>query len=328
MNDIQSYLVNFTAPAAGYTYGTLKDDPGDGTGSGIIVKTHNDFLYAFYTPINKYLGAVSDTDETETASDFNDSLERMVGVQNENVAAWANGTTYAQFDHVMYLGMQFVSLVGSNTGNDPIDIVAKWLPCFNRDDAMVKYRNGEDVKGGFEPLHDIRDALYLQYYEFGKYNYGGDSGRNFQAYGVHLDGTVITGDATLEAIFDVGGPDEYPYLDIIAPDVVGTRTLIDAGGRVARFVDGAGGDTEDVGVVQEDQFQGHYHTLWYDNSDNTGTDLNYPSDGGDVHDGGESLVAVRAPVTDGTNGTPRTGTETRIKNYSIGLPSVLVMLEI
>lgn len=348
MNDIQSYLTNYTAPAAGYTYGTLKDDPGDGTGSGIIVKTHNDFLYAFYTPINKYLGAVSDTDETETASDFTDAMERMAGVQNENVATWLNGTTYAQFDHVMYLGLQFVSLVAGNVGNDPIDTPAKWLPCFNRDDAMVKYRNGEDIKGGFEGLHDVRDALYLQYYEFGKFNYGGDGGRNFQAYGVHLDGTQITGDATLVAIFDVGGPDEYPHLDIIAPDIVGVRTLMDAQGRVARVTDAAGPAVV-VGAVQADAMQRITGEAFGDGGSTTGVKITTISSGAwPAGTSAGALTAVQTNTGTGTNSatggagyiefdsddstSPNAAktddVETRMANYAIGLPSVLVMLEI
>lgn len=111
-------------------------------------------LYGFLALVKKWSGAVSDTDESETASDILKSVERCVGVQNENVAEWANGTTYAADAHVMYLGIQFVSMVAANTGNNPIDNPSKWLPCFNRDDAMVKWRNGEDIKGGFEPVHN------------------------------------------------------------------------------------------------------------------------------------------------------------------------------
>jgi hypothetical protein len=336
MKNIQDYLTNKDAPSAGFSQGKLKDDPGDGSGSGIVVATHNDFLYCHLAPIIKYIGDTSDTAESETASDALEAMEKMAGVANENVSEYSGATTYAQFDHVMYLGMMFVSLIGSNTGNDPIDTPAKWMPCYNRDDAMVKYRNGEIIPGGIEEMHDIGDALYLQYYEFGKYNYGGNSGRNFQAYGVHLDGTQITGDATLVAIFDVGGANEYPHLDIIAPDIVGVRTLMDAQGRVGRATDG-GTLTAAVGAVQADQVQGHMHYTGAGSSQTTygiygSTTNDIPGSATDRWTGTSSAPVYQyetsVPKDDGTNGTPRTGTETRMLNYTTGVPSILVMLEL
>ncbi len=340
MKDIQSYLVNKDAPSGGFSVGKLKDDPGSGTGSGITVQTHNDYLYGHVAPITKYLGAVSDTDESDTASDVLDAHETMVGIKNPNVAEWSNVVAYIIDDHVMYLGIQFVAMI-AGTGNNPLDNSDKWLPCFNRDDAMVKFRNGDDIKGGPEAVHDFRDGGYRQNYAFGKYNFGGDTGRNFEAFGVHLDGTVITLDATLEAIFDVGGAGEYHLLDIIAPDVVGTRTLMDARGRVARIVDAGGGDAVAVGSVQEDAFQG-----WQvgSNADDTGArdyfgvTLNRdfrPDTAVQANDaiprfrvGGQGDTEMMLAVNDGTNGDPRIDDETRTKNYSVGVVSLLVMNEI
>ena len=329
MKKITGYLTNYTAPSAGFSEGQLKDDPGDASGSGITVLTHNDFLYGFIASIIKYKGALSDTAESETASDIMDSAERMAGVQNENVNEWANGTTYAADEHAMYLGLQFVSMVAGNVGNNPIDTPAKWLPCFNRDDAMVKWRNGEDVKCGFEAIHDYRDVLYRPIFLWGKYNYGGDAGRNFQATGLHLDGDVVTGDATLVALLDVGGVDEYHLLDIIAPDVLGTRTLLDTRGRVAACVDGIGGNRAIVGTSQNDTFQGHL----------IGADVT----GIDVLAGGLSVAALtytgssqsfalhvgnQALITNGVHGAPRQGPESQMKNYSVGIAAIMIMQEI
>jgi len=338
MKKLSSYLTDFTAPSSGYSEGKLKDDPGDGTGSGIVVATHNDFLYGFLALVKKWSGAVSDTDESETASDILKSVERCVGIQNENVAEWANATTYGQDAHVMYLGVQFVSMVASNTGNIPMNYPAKWMPCFNRDDAMVKWRNGEDIKGGFENVHNHRNAAYRIYFQWGKYNFGGDAGRNFQATGVHLDGTVITGNAPLVALFDVGGAHQYHLLDIIAPDVAGTRTLMNARGRAARVVDGSGGVTAVVGAVQADQFQ-----AWQSGAIVSGTSYfgagTTPGNGTDSYIAANQVVSSYATtyqgntakitaLSDGTNGAPRTGTETRMMNYTVGIPAVIVMVEI
>jgi hypothetical protein len=65
----------------------------------------------------------------------------------------------------------------------------------------------------------------------------------------------LTGNTDYEAIFNIGESDEYHLLDIIAPDVAGTRTLLDSKGRVPRIVDVSGGSAANIGVVQEDQMQ-------------------------------------------------------------------------
>ena len=335
MRLLASYLTNFTAPSGGYSIGQLKDDPGDSTGSGIVVATHNDLLYAFVSIIIKYVGSLSDTAESETASDFFDAVEIAIGIQNENVSEYDNSTTYAQDDHVMYLGAQYVSMVSSNTGNPPFDNLDKWMPCFNRDEAIREWREGRDIDGGFNPMHDIRDVTnYREFWKWGKYNYGGDSGRNFQGYGVHLAGQILTGDSDYEAIFQIGLSDEYHLLDIIAPDILSVRTLIDSEGRVPRIVDGAGGDTEDVGGVQDDQSHGHDHQIGVASA-GAGIDVAYQK--GSAH----TVRAWNAPfasaseasstavmISDGTNGIPKMGDETRMKNYSVGLKSLLVMVEI
>jgi hypothetical protein len=234
----------------------------------------------------------------------------------------------------MYLGMMFVAMVGS-TGSNPIDTVGTWLPCFNRDEAMHRYRNCDAIPGGMEALHNHRDAAYRQYFSWGKYNFGGNAGRNFQAYGVHLDGTQVTGDANLVAIFDVGGGDEYPHLDIIAPDVAGTRTLLDTRGAVAASVDASGTAARAaVGSRQEDQFQGHIHIEGFGSapaSTNRYGVVTGLAAGRDTAPTGSTYTdgaKTSNPIDDGSNGTPRTGDETRMKNYSVGVASVLVLQEI
>lgn len=75
--------------------------------------------------------------------------------------------------------------------------------------------------------------------------------------------------------------------------------------------------------VVNDQFQGHYHNFQNKGAQN-GSDANWGVGGVNA-----SVVSnsVLAPVTDGTNGTPRTGDETAVKaigvNYIIttGLPA-------
>lgn len=330
MKNIQDYLTNKAAPSGGFSQGKLLDDPGGGTGSGITVQTHNDFLYALLAPVIKYLGDTSDTDESETSADIMNAYETMAAVINPNVAEYDNGTAYVADDHVMSLGIQFVCMVAT-TGNEPFVNPDKWLPCFARDDAFIKWQKGDNITGGFDPLHDHRDALYRQVYDWGKYNVGGDPtgvGRNFEAFGIHLDGTQVTGNGTLEAILDVGGGGEYHLLDIIAPDVVGTRTLLDTRGAVAACIDAGGGNRVIVGAAQADQFQGHRMGVKppatsFVGSFSSGGTFSLPAGAvvGQIGTTGD-------PETDTVNGTPRTGLETQMKNFSVGVTSIMVINEL
>lgn len=64
------------------------------------------------------------------------------------------------------------------------------------------------------------------------------------------------------------------------------------------------------GTLQNDAFQGHYHSL--------GTSVFTGGSGGiGTGSGNINPLTVTAPITDGTNGTPRTANETRMKNESV-----------
>lgn len=65
-----------------------------------------------------------------------------------------------------------------------------------------------------------------------------------------------------------------------------------------------------LGAVEEDQMQGHKHSM-----DANGPWMTpFPGGGGDSGGGAAAFAggAVGSPTTDGTNGTPRTGAETRV----------------
>jgi len=90
------------------------------------------------------------------------------------------------------------------------------------------------------------------------------------------------------------------------------------------FVRGAGSQTISsisysgtLGTAQGDQFQGHFHgptTVLHDST------ARHPTDDGGTYAQGQSGAGnqgVTGPITDGTNGTPRTGAETRPANLSL-----------
>jgi len=80
MKDLRNYLLNFDAASSGYPYGKFRDDPGDESGSEETVLTINDFYYGMVAPIEKYLGGITNTDETTLASDFLNAMETAIGV--------------------------------------------------------------------------------------------------------------------------------------------------------------------------------------------------------------------------------------------------------
>lgn len=93
-------------------------------------------------------------------------------------------------------------------------------------------------------------------------------------------------------------------------------TLPDLRGEFIRgFDDGRGIDSgRAMGSGQLDQFQGHYHAKSTAGLQG-GTAIYGANAGGNVYGG--SNVEIRQPITDGTNGTPRTGTETRPRNVAL-----------
>ena len=344
MKKISSFLTNRIAPSAGFSEGQYKDDPGDSTGSGALAQTPNDFYYGFLALIKKYIGGVSDTDESENASDMRDAIENAIGIKNENVSEYVNTTTYAQDDHVMYLGLQFVSMINSNTGNAPLDNPDKWFPCMERNEVVRAWRDAVNLSGGFAALHDKRDATnYRLLFEAGKYNFGGDSGEsgvNKQATALHLDGTTVTGNTTLENLLDVGGANEYHLLDVIAPDVLGTRTLLDSRGRTDRVVDNSGGDTENVGVIQDDAMQRFTGTIraW-------GSTIPWSTFFNGVFTRSASGTGIFRPASSTTpetndnlifnnanstfpNAAKTDDDETRMKNYTVGVPYIIILNDI
>lgn len=101
-------------------------------------------------------------------------------------------------------------------------------------------------------MNDRNSTEYQQYLKIAKYEIGGTQ---YEFYMVHRDGTQITGNTFLENLFDVGGANQYPYLDLIAPDVLGTRTILDVGGHVEEFQTDGGGAVPALGEVHDDYMQ-------------------------------------------------------------------------
>jgi hypothetical protein len=250
---------------------------------------------------------------------------------------WSDIRTY-DAGEIAYIGdQQFVSLQGSNLDKDPLFELDYWLPAPTLNEVLRKFHKAEPERGGMHDIHNIRDAGYKQFFTIGKYKL---RGRTLEAYGVHIDGTVVTGDTDLESIFRVDETDEYPFLDLMAPDSMGTRTLLNYQGRVPRAVTSASGGTGDslaVSLVQEDQFQAWQlgqiigGTTYY--STGSANEYEEPVSFANYSRMLQRTVAqgeaeMGKAVNDGTNGTPRTGLETRMKNWAEGVPYLVVVKDV
>ena len=329
MKKPSSFLLNTTTPA-GRANGQAINDPGGDTGTGVDEEIYNDPAYAVIAPIESYKdGGISDADETTLASDMRDALEEMTerritdSVGSASVAEWVVGTAYAAdgLELVTRKGYQFVNFSNAaNTGNDPLTSPTLWFKIPKSDILMDQFYSGEPISGGLSVIADRAHAKYRQYCDFGRYRLGGN-GDDFALFSrVALDGTVVTGTAALEDdIFHEGDADEYWNLDLIAPDVLGTRTLLDLGEYI-ETPQSSGGNNDTMAEVQEDQFQGHWHTLSRTISTaESGSGLTtYASSA-------NSNNQVLDSVSDGTNGTPRTGLTTRPKELTVGISYIIVM---
>jgi hypothetical protein len=241
---------------------------------------------------------------------------------------WSSTITYGVGAAVWIEDEQYVSLVAANLNHNPIISPNHWQisPAFN--DVCRMFHDARPISAGLNLVDDVTDGAYQQHHFMGYYSKGG---KNFEAHKVHLDGSVITGDADLENIFDVGGVHEYFMLDILAPDVLGTRTLPNLEGRLLRSRQ-IGGTA--VGSTEEDQEQGHWHYL--EKSDGTLMGVHYAGGTGNVLGTLRSPLASYDDTKAGTMredtvhgyGAPRVGAVTRDKTYIVGVAYIIVLLEV
>lgn len=95
-------------------------------------------------------------------------------------------------------------------------------------------------------------------------------------------------------------------------DPGGTFTLPDFRNRFARVNPSAG---RVLGSNQDDAFQGHYHEPWLYTGSGSTQAITFTTASSTI--GSSTRLQIRDPISDGTNGTPRTATETRPINFTV-----------
>jgi hypothetical protein len=320
MKKISSYLANFEAPTGGFSEGKLKDNPGDDSGSGATVLTVNDLLYGFYALVKKYrTGGLADIDESENASDVVDAIEEAMGLKVSGVSAWSATTTYSTLGtSVMRHGMQFVNINATgNLNKDPVLQPPYWKAVPKAAELFRDYHAGRVIRAECSGIHDYNGAQYQQYFKLGVHKVGGASGAVFNAWGVHLDGGTVTGSSELDNLLT-----GYFLQTTFAPGT--PKVLGNAKETVDRAHGATGGAAPIIGARQEDQGQGHLHLPLSPAANFYGGDTgSNQTNGGGVN---AQVATTGAPTTDGANGTPRVGLETRVKSFVTGVPYFVIMV--
>lgn len=184
------------------------------------------------------------------------------------VPGWSSLVTYSIQGTLVDLDGMIFSSTGEagNLDKDPTDTnnALYWYQPEDKVSLLGFANRGKVIEGEMHDIHDRASANYAQNMLISQQNVNGTQ-KEFHL--IHLDGSVVTGDTTLEALLGIGG-DLNPYIDIFAPDFAGTRTLIDMGGHVVESQT-AGGSVNTMGEIHDDVVQritGHFEQQFVGNT--------------------------------------------------------------
>lgn len=230
-----------------------------------------------------------------------------------SIAPWSSATNYTTLGQLVSIGdMQFsCALATGNLNKNPITNPNYWYAVPTFKELMYLFCSGKTVIGECHPIHNFNAATYRQYFQLGQYSIGGVL---MTFYGVHLDGTSVGSGTALETIIEA-----WHLKALLAPGATGSRVLVDARERVLRSMGATGGKAATLGAVQEDQFQGFQIQLSVYSAGSGGGTV-APTTVSAYNASSLYFGNASVPQSDGTNGTPRTGTETRVKGLVVGVP--------
>lgn len=279
---------------------------------------HSTNLYISYYPLGDYI----------EPGDFQENQ----GTANK----WNSLTTYSAAGTIAERALMHFAASGkaTNLNKDPLNQanLAYWIPSPGLQTLMQR------CKEPFVDLHPALDRASGDYQNLVKIDTLALDGTTYDFWQIALDGSTVTGDANLVAALDVGGANQHALIDLIAPDSLGTRTLIDMGERVMAG-QSASGNNDTRGEVLADRFQGWQAGV---DEDNTGAREYWGRSGirdeATDHSPGSGFTYSLYQTTaqgdsqmikaknDGTNGDPRTGATTRPKELTGGSYAILSMV--
>jgi hypothetical protein len=187
---------------------------------------------------------------------FEDSSGLSIISDNSGeIPAWDPGPSYPVAGTLTRIERITATSTGSALNQNKNPLLQKNTPFWfippSFEELMRFSNNGTVFGGSMHVVHDRSDVLYSQNILLFQKIIG--IVLNYWSM-VHLDGTVVTGNTTLEDdIFKVGTAEEWAYIDLYAPDVLGTRTLLDKGGYGARDMTTGGGVADILAELQIDE---------------------------------------------------------------------------
>jgi hypothetical protein len=317
------------APETDFPTGKYLNKSAGIPGTPVLADMRND-SYIFFNRLIIEAGIVlNDVAETIGSSQFFNALKIAISGSGE-AAEWDNGFTYANAGTLVRNseGNVYSSTgIGGNFDKNPNDPANKlyWFFCKSNKEYQELAYNGDTVDGNMHPVHDRQSANYQQNLLVGKKTI---DGVDYEEHFIHLDGTVVTGNGILEGLL-LG----YPYLDEMAPDNLGTRTLIDMASRHIT-PQSSGGDNDVLGEVLADRMQGFRQELqdsasgafltWGGVGANAGFVERSDSSGSGV----SRRFQAKDLITDGVNGTPRIGSTTHSKEFTVGASYIIVQVAV
>jgi len=246
----------------------------------------------------------------------------LISANSGQIAEWDAGTSYTVAGTLVRLEGITASASGEPLNQNKNPLVQVNSPFWYRSPGFEKLLSmagtGKLLRGELHPVHDRAGSVYQQNLLIDKKKIAGVT--NYFSM-VHLDGTVVTGNTTLEDdIFKVGTADEYPFIDLIAPEIIGTRTLIDMGGYTTRDISAGGGVADTLAEMQMDQFEDHEHSHDPSNAEI----LSVTSGETSASFLGSSSGAYRNATIIGLPSTGNHGSETRVKALVTSISAVIV----
>lgn len=80
MREISTLVTNYDPPESGFSLGKFRNNPGDDTGSKATAAIVNDLYYAVEAIAYKWIGALSNTEESEALSDILTAIEKLAAI--------------------------------------------------------------------------------------------------------------------------------------------------------------------------------------------------------------------------------------------------------
>lgn len=298
----------------GYVSNEAMKDYVDGVGSG-----------------NTSPGSDAYIEEGELAQFDSDTGLSIVSDNSGEIALYDPGTSYSVAGTLARIEGLTATATGAASNQNKYPLLAwnnsYWYLPKNERELLNFANSGEAVIGEVHPIHDRAGVNYNQNIKVGKRDV---NGTQYEFHLIHLDGSIVTGNTTLETILGVGESWQNPYIDIIAPDDLGTRTLIDAGGDTFRAQEAATGDFDTVGAKVGDQFQGHWHDVDKGDLFVGGSSFTRSAFMGDSTSGLAPSDYIKAKGytedTDNSYGTPRPGTRTYGPTLVTGAAYIISMV--